>query len=479
MNGFFDLGWVRPDDRRLLAGVVGLQVALIALPMLWGVRLVWMVSGLLIGLGVSLFSVRRTLLALLVINIALPATVLSMLILPGGFRFQEGLFLAALGFALIDLIYCRDLRVRASAADGPVLVFLGVAVVSAVVGFLHDNLTTVILRDVRFPLYYAVFFLMTGAVDRRSVLRYFLPALVVAALLVSFAYILEFVGAIDLSVGSRFVRVARLQGIALPLALLFVVNQFIHHPGRQGRWVLVGLFLPISLAFVLTVGRGMWVACGVGLVTTAALWHLSRPAAQRRAWQAGLLIAALVGTIVVTAFVFQRFTGSAIGAHALERSRTFVDFGRDVHFLGRLSSYAIVLGEVVRYPLLGSGQGATQVFFIFNEELNDFGVHESWTVDSLYLALLWKMGLAGLLAFGWMVVRLLRTAYRTFRETADPRVRAFSGGAVAVIFGMSAMGLSDASMISGRFAMIFGILFGMIAVVAGGDDREGRDEAAE
>ena len=387
--------------------------------------------------------------------------------------------MAALGFALIDLVYCRDLRVRASVADGPVLVFLAMAVVSAGVGFWRDNPTMMILRDVRFPLYYAIYFLMTGAVDRRSVLRHFLPALVVAALLVSFEYILEFIGAIDLSVGSRFVRVARLQGIALPLALLFVVNQFIHHPGRHGRWVLVGLFLPISLAFVLTVGRGMWVACGVGMVISTALWHLSRPAAQRRVWQVGLLIAALVGTIAVTAFVFQRFTGAAIGAHALERSRTFVDFGRDVNFLGRLSSYAIILGESARYPLLGSGQGATQVFFFFDEELKDFGVYESWTVDSLYLALLWKMGLAGLLSFGWMVVRLLRPAYRMFRETADSQVRAFAGGAVAVIFGMIALGLSDASMINGRFAMIFGILFGMIAVVAGGDEQEGGDEAAE
>jgi len=467
MSALSGTGWVRPDNWRLLAGICGLQVFLIALPALWSPRLVWLLSAQLLVLAFALFSVQRTLLVLLLVNVVLPAKVLSLLILPGGFRLQEGLFIVALVFAAIDLIYRRQLRLRPGPADRLVLFFLAATALSVLTGFLRHNETTVILRDARFPLYYGVFFLVTHFVDEEAVLRRFLPALALAALAVAAEYILEFIGAIDLSIGSRFVRVARLQGVALPVVMLFLVNQFIHDPERYGRWVLLGAFLPLSLAFVLTVGRGMWVAFAAGLFVTAFLWHLNRPAARRRLWQAALLVAAMAGVIGATVFLFQRFTGAAVGAHALERSRAFVDFARDVHVLGRLSSYAVTLEDVARQPILGSGQGATLRFFNYDEESDRFELLESWTVDNLYLSLLWKMGLVGLAAFAWMALRLLRLAYRTFRSDQEPQIRAFAGGCVATFAAMGVLGLSDASMISGRFALVFGMLFGMAAVVAG------------
>ncbi len=467
-----EMGWIRPDNRRLLIGIAVLQVLLIALPGLWGTRMIWLPTGLLIATSFVLFSVQRTLLVLLLLNIILPSEVLKMLILPGGFRFQEGLFLAALLFAIIDLVYRRNLKLQSSAADLPVLFFLLITALSVLIGFWQGNLTSVILRDARFPFYYVVFFLVVNFANREEALERFLPVLVLATLGVGFEYILEFLGAIDLSVGSRFVRVARLQGIALPLVLIFLVNQFIHDPQRYGRWVLLALFIPISLAFVLTVGRGMWVSFGIGLIATVGLWHLNRPAEERKVWQAVLLIFGLVAAIAVIVLLFQRVTGSAVGAHALERSRTFVDVARDVHVVGRISSYLVTFNQFLEHPLLGSGQGATLFFFGFNEEFNRFEINEAWTVDSLYLALLWKTGLVGLIAFGWMVLRVLRIAYRTYRSTDDPQVRAFMGGTTAMIVGMASLGLSDASMISGRFTMVFGTLFGMIAVVAKSEDRE-------
>ena len=216
-----EMGWIRPDNRRLLIGIAVLQVLLIALPGLWGTRMIWLPTGLLIATSFVLFSVQRTLLVLLLLNIILPSEVLKMLILPGGFRFQEGLFLAALLFAVIDLIYRRNLKIRSSPADLPVLCFLLITALSVMIGFWQGNLTTVILRDARFPFYYVVFFLVVNFANREEALERFLPVFVLATLGVGFEYILEFLGAIDLSVGSRFVRVARLQGIALPLVLIF------------------------------------------------------------------------------------------------------------------------------------------------------------------------------------------------------------------------------------------------------------------
>ena len=110
---------------------------------------------------------------------------------------------------------------------------------------------------------------MSYFVSGRSALHYYVPLLVVLGLVVAAGYVLEFVGAIDLSVGERFVRVARLQGMVLPIALLLVVSELVFAPRRWGRPLLLLLFIPIGLAFVLTVGRSMWAVFLIGLVCIA------------------------------------------------------------------------------------------------------------------------------------------------------------------------------------------------------------------
>jgi hypothetical protein len=317
----------------------------------------------------------------------------------------------------------------------------------------------------RYLFYYATFFLVTNFVDRRAALNLFAPALVLCGFAVGVEYILEFLGAIDLSMGTRFVRVVRLQGIVLPLAILLVANQFIHNPGRYGRPLLVAVMLPIGLAFVLTVGRGMWVGVGVGLLCSALLRHFSLPPAARSAWKPTLLVGVVLVVLVGTAVLFQRFTGAAIGAHAFERSLTIVDYQRNAPILARLLSYGTTLEAIAAHPLLGHGQGATVNIMSLDPDTHLPEMITAATVDSLYLALWWKMGLAGLLAFVWLYWRVGQRAWSAFKVSRDPQVRVFAAGALAVMAGMAVLGLSDASMAMSRFALVFACFFGMVVVV--------------
>ena len=459
---------LQPHNRVLLALLCLLQLLLIGLPLLWGVEYAIAATGATLVLAALLFSVQRTLLILLFLNIVLPAEVLKRLILPGGLRFEETLFLVALFFALIDLFYRRGFRWTRSPADAPLLVFLAATAFSTLVGLVHDHSTSLILRNVRFPFYYAVFFLATNSIDRRAALRLFVPVLLLAGLIVSFEYILEFAGAIDLSAGDRFVRVARLQGIALPMTLLFLVNLLIHlpHLDRGYRLLLLLALLPVGLAFVLTVGRAMWGAFGVGLAATVWLRYGIQAGEGRNLWRAALLIGALLASLAATVLVFQRFTGSAISAHALERSKSYIDFDSDLHLMGRLASYAIALEAIARHPVLGNGQGASLDVPLFDEETMSYQMWSAWDLDSLYLTLWLKMGLIGLVAFAWMALRILRLAHHIFRANRDGPQRAFAAGAVAVILSMGTLGIADGAMVNGRFTLVFGVLFGLVAVLA-------------
>jgi len=457
-------GWLRPDNRRLLALACLAQVGLVALPALWLGEWAWALSAALLGLGLALFSVPRALLLLFFFNIVVPAEVLLSLQLPGGLYPQEGLFLGVLVFALIDLFYRRGLSLRLSPADLPVLAFLGVTVFSALVGALLDNSHSQILRDVRYPLYYAVFFLVTQFFEESDLVRRFLPVLLLAGLVVSAEYIVEFAGAIDRATGTDFTRVAGLHGLILPIALLFAVNCLLYNCGSYPRWLLFLYLLPTGLALVLTMRRGMWVAFALGLIASMCLHHLSQHPDRRRLGRTVLSIFGIVTLLVATAFFFQRLTGAAIGAHALARSRTFVEYEDSVNLASRFFGYAAAVQKIARHPVAGNGQGATLTHLNFNPELGRFETWTTWSLDSLYLSLLFKMGLLGLAAFGWMAWRVWSLARQAFAHSADQAGRAFMGGMIATLVGMGVMGLSDGALVNGRFTLIFGIFFGLVAL---------------
>lgn len=459
-------GLLTPHSWRPLVPA-GLALALLVLaPALWSPRHVLLVCGAAVVGGAVLFSVRRTLLVLVLVTVTLPAHFIDSTRLPMEMRPEEILLVAGLAFAFIDLVYRRGLHFTRSRPDGLVALFLAVTALSVLVGLYRGNDLSVVLRNARFPLYYAAFFLAVQAVDARAAVRLFVPVFIAAGVAVSAEYIFEFIGAIDLSVGSRFVRLGRRQGVFLPVALLLVANVFLHDPRRWGRAGPFALFLFMGVAFALTLGRGMWVAFALGLVVTVWLREASLPASRRRLWRAAVVVLSLLAVLLGAILFFQRLTESAISAHAVARSRTFVDYTRDVQVLGRILNYATALEAIAEHPVLGAGQGTTLTSYSFDPDTGRFNTWTSWTIDSLYLTLWLKMGLAGLLVFVALCVQVLRRAHAAFRRAAEPSTRAFAAAGTAILLAMLTLGLSDGSMVNGRFTVVFAVLFGLLARVA-------------
>ena len=412
------LDWLDPGSGRLLLVVGSGLVLLVAVPALVAPHYVWMLSALLLGFGFALFSVRRTLAILLVGTIVLPGTVLVMLVLPGGLRIQEGLLLAAFGFALIDVFYLRGLRLRTSALDRSVLAFLGLTLVSMAVGLIYQNSTSVILRDGRFFLYYSAFFLVTHFVEERAVVRLFLPWLLLASgLVVGVEYILEFLGAVDLSMGSRFARVGRLQGMILPAG--FVVRRQPVHPRPPALWP------PRPRRTIRAHGSGSRPDGGTGYVGGLRRRPCRRrmPAPSRPPGSSATEVWRTVALLVaILAFVWR----PPLSFSSVSPERPLAPTPWSARAPSWTSSATCTCSAASpptwspskrseRRPFLGSGQGTTIEVMTFNEEFMGFERTPTWTVDNLYLTLLLKMGIAGLVAFGWLGLKVLRLAFAVFR----------------------------------------------------------------
>ncbi len=256
---------VRPDNPRWIALGAGLSALIVLVPAFLSPLHVVFAVGAIGAIGAVLFSPRRAVMAMVVTATALPVHLTDTIRIPLGLRPWEIMLLLAAGFVVIDILYQWQWKIVRTRIDGHVMVFLALTLLSAIVGAMHGNATDVILRNVRYPLYFIAFFLVTQSVDVRTATTRFPLLLIVVGACVSAEYMLEFLGTIDLSAGNRFVRVARRQGIVLPLSLLVIVNHLIHDRQRWRGW-LPPVFVFTGVGFALTLGRGMWVSFGIGLL---------------------------------------------------------------------------------------------------------------------------------------------------------------------------------------------------------------------
>ena len=154
---------ISPRDLSVIAAVCALQLGLVVLP----IPVLGQASTALIVLGVvSVFlvtgSVSRATLFLIFASTVIPGYVSEVhLLLPMDFKFAEGLFMAVLFLALLSTLKDRVALPRTS-LDLPMAVFLVLVVLSCAIGVYLGHSTSRLLRDVRYPLYYGLFFIVTA-----------------------------------------------------------------------------------------------------------------------------------------------------------------------------------------------------------------------------------------------------------------------------------------------------------------------------
>ena len=190
-------------------------------------------------------------------------------------------------------------------------------------------------------------------------------------------------------------RVARLEGIVLPMGILIIAAILSFEPRVYKRaWACVAM-LPIGLALILTVGRSMWISLFVGLIALGGLVALDKRASGRRVSRF-VVVSAIPLLLLTMGYVFQQQTRTAFSDVARDRVTQSTEA-----ITGRLLPYGKALEKIRQHPLLGGGHGQTVTF------LSTFPMTEVITVgsvDNVYLTIGMRMGLIGIAAFLWVYV---------------------------------------------------------------------------
>lgn len=449
---------ISPRDLSVIAAVCALQLGLVVLP----IPVLGQASPALIVLGVvSLFlvtgSVSRATLFLIFASTVIPGYISEeYLRLPMDFKFAEGLFIAVMFLALLSGLKDGVALPRTS-LDRPVTIFLILVVLSCAIGVYLGHSTSRLLRDVRYPLYYGLFFIVT-AFFRRGRHAGFLYTLILIASIIGVEYLVEFMSSVNLSISGQFHRVARTEGLLLPVGTLLVGTVWLYAPDRNVRLIGGLALIPIALAFILTVGRGMWLSGAAGFIALAFIYFRDR---QRvglgRAW----VIVAVPLIVFGIGATFQAVTDTGVGAAAAKRLARVQTFEEDHSISSRLISYRVALNKIVRRPWLGGGHGETVTFPVLMTETPHIATVGA--VDNVYLTVLLRMGVVGLAAFLWIYLRGLKLAYRLFQESTDPGVRFFTAGFFAVYAAMLVYGVADSTLITTRLIFIHAASLGILA----------------
>ena len=455
--------WRDTNRWLLLTACLG-QVGLIALPFLQG-EVAPLIAVLILFSVVALFGATTlALLYLCGISAVVPTQFFDdHLLLPLDFKFYEGLFVVVWAMAGLAWLLEGRLAWNRTRLDRPVLVFLMLVVASVGIGLYYGHPTSQMLRDVRFPFYYALFFVVTGFYNIRNS-GVFLSLLVAASAVVGVEYLVEFVEMVNLSVSGAFFRVARIEGLMLSISVLTVAAAFLYDPLPHRRVLSALALIPIVLALVLTMGRGMWIAVGFGLFCLGALVVLDRREVEKRGGRMLILILLPIA-IAGTGYLFQRVTRTGVGAVAAARLMRATNYTGDPGMVGRLLSYGITLEKIRSQPLLGGGHGATVTYLVTDQR--EPQMFTTGAVDNLYLTLMLRMGVVGTVAFLWIFIRGIRIACGLFRRTEDLRVRQFCAAFIAVYGAMLVYGMVDSTMIGNRLIFFHATFLGILARLDG------------
>ena len=246
-------------------------------------------------------------------------------------------------------------------------------------------------------------------------------------------------------------------------------------------WLTTFLIMVIPFGLALALGEGppeirTGGALVVGMMTVCLLATQSRAglvAFVAELWvmvwfirSTSAKVVAGLATVGVIAAVVLVFTSSTTPAAGLGNEITSIlPIKKDVaSVIHRFDIWWFTLSEIAKHWLVGIGYGSQSYFLLYGQgqevvmpghaAVTHAGTHNIF----LYLAL--HVGLPGMLLFGWLVVRVVLTTAKEYRQAHDWLSKAVLVGSVVSVVGLM-LRLQFDQMLVGSLAVLFWVLLAM------------------
>jgi putative inorganic carbon (hco3(-)) transporter len=363
----------------------------------------------------------------------------------------NSLLFPVLIFWLMGCIWDKELRPRRTGLGTPVLIFAGIALIAWIFSPYREVSWKTGGRDL---LAQVGWFFFISALFRREKYR---KALLIT--LFSALGLVILAGIILYSQGIYFPQTPQRiwasfghpNGIGAVLVLLipFVFVLIISPVSRWIRAAAAGITLLLGTGIYLSFSRTAWVSLLVGL---------------------GILTLFRKGKIIFLAsiilLVILLIWGLNVGPQSYwkERIKSFATWRSDPNVEKRLIYSEAALRMIRERPVIGYGPGYGIFMRLYQDKFKQVDTGEFATAPhNYYLSLTISTGILGLLAFGWLLFRVFKTARKKIRQSDSLFTVCFSQALIAGLAGFLLGSLADDPLLNERISFIFWMLIGLVA----------------
>jgi O-antigen ligase len=247
----------------------------------------------------------------------------------------------------------------------------------------------------------------------------------------------------------------------ISMALLSVFAAFVMR-AKLSRWAL--LAFPILFAcLALSYRRSFWI--GITLALLLVLLLGLAPIRRRLVLPIGLMVALSIWLLGSVHFQSQSPITKRI--NSLKPS----SLQANVEDRYRLDERANVLGEIKQHPLAGLGMTVP-----WTATVRPLPVEHSNGRQYVHFAALWfwlKLGILGLVAYVGLLLASMVLAFRAWRASTEPVLRAFSLASLCGIIGVVVIDTTASfTGVDQRFTILFAAQIGLLALISGTQDAE-------
>jgi len=329
---------------------------------------------------------------------------LYVLILPTNFHVVKDLLLAFfLGWLIVALVIRRPIG-RKNPLILPLLLMIAVALLSTFVSsdrrYSIDAFRSEVLKHA------ILFFMTTSLVVTEERFRHTVVVLLVSCAMMSVVGIFGYMTGMKLQFG----RVVSLNGsytllgfyyvLMIPIILCLILDG----SASWGRWFLIVLMIISVITLGLTFSRGEW----VGFVL--ALLALGVMRAMRRSW--GILAVGVLGIVLLAAALYHYDDQRIRALYDLESLKA------DRSLVSRGPMWKSCILMIHDRPVLGWGYGRRIFKLTYEDPETDYaiaGAVPRADVHNVYLQEALETGIVGLVVFVYVMVSMLRHAWRNAR----------------------------------------------------------------
>ncbi len=326
-------------------------------------------------------------------------------------------------------------------SDYLLLTFLLLTGFSFFYGVFSGNSLSQAIDDFLVLFYYAFYFLVLIYFQEEKWQKILIVSIIILSVLVSLEYVIPFL--LTFHIKRYATDQQHLFNIGYPLLVSYIIF------GEKTKYkILAGLSLiPMTLAVIISLTRALWITIpfSIFIILITYLWQ------QRRLKQ---IFGIFLFFLIIIFIVYSLFTkGVDFKKFIKVRKEVFSSWQADLSLLERIFSVKYVIKEFQKKPIFGVGLGSTHPAVVPWKKRLRF----PW-VDSLFINLLWKLGVLGFILFITLYYYFFKNIIKIFKNPKDNFQKWVSVGMLSVFLSLAAISIESGFLLTYRFNFVLASL---------------------